>query len=444
LYASYVALLLIYYLDKIISVRKMGCGGSKDETKEPSKANQKGAAQVTPRPLLEKEEEIKVERKISDSPVRKPARKISKNKSYTEKRQITQAETQTTETKPPRESEIKPVKNATVTFATLKFEKADTEDEFGLSTEEANNPVCFFFFDFDKVPLLHYYPKWNLEWKTKNLVESTTDIPNFSLLHFSMARREKENKSLMNWMSCCAGTQNIIYLIGGHHPLYNCIEYDISKNFFKGKSSMKNMRKRPTLCKFGHYIYSISGEAINGFSKNFERYDTKTDTWTQLKDMPVAQFQSTAQAFETYDRFLQTRVIKIAVLGGLSSKQDKSAPHILSLYDVGQKMWEVIEFRENYKAKIPTFIRTPFVVSSQDDIVILGSQESKAIFLYDTEVRKFSILPCVLACKDDPEKLFGSQNATISDDVVISLCHNAEHRFRFHYGDTKTNEWELK
>ena len=174
--------------------------------------------------------------------------------------------------------------------------KSHLDDEFAVkSLKDYEHPPILFYFDFAKREF-YWYNQADGIWNWNDLTNAYSGAKDLPTVKFCQKDADiKDIKIMLSQMSCVPVSRNIIYLIGGHHPMYNCIEYNLSLNTFTGKDRMHFVRNHPCVCALGRYIYASSGDKLTSYSAAVERFDTLSNTWKIMKGLPQPQYQGTAQ-----------------------------------------------------------------------------------------------------------------------------------------------------
>lgn len=303
-------------------------------------------------------------------------------------------------------------------------------------------PTITYCFDYDAL-LFYCYDLEENTWITNDLRQSTNNCPTNPLVAFQEIRTKQQAKETLANTSLIALSNEHIYMIGGYHPLYSNLTYNIKENRFTFNEKMTKNRNRilPNLCTVENYIYCVSGDEIDFYSTRFDRYDRQSDTWDELPDLPSAHGLGNSQCVIDHGN------LKIFTIGGLASKMPRVYNLNISIFDFKTQRWEVT-LLENCILKVPKFIRAPIVQDMLGLVLILGEERSYECFSFDFETNKFEAR-AKLARADDYNKPGFPGEAAYHDGYVVmpykrnDLKSAGEKKVSLHRNTVSSDTWDI-
>ena len=112
---------------------------------------------------------------------------------------------------------------------------------------------------------------------------------------------------------------------------------------------------------------------------------------------------------------------------------------MLSIFDFNEETWTVTELNQ-IGLKILKFIHSPFISNTDGDLIILGSEGSRAIQKFDMNNYNFSSMGR-LPGDDNFNESTKSRDIISKDGKLYCLSHKS--KMRMYRGDLASGRWEL-
>ena len=307
-----------------------------------------------------------------------------------------------------------------------------------------------FFFDFSKRTFEYYEPEKSL-WKSNDLNTAKNDCPKNPLMFYNneTGNKGQAEEQLSNMSFALVGNGSV-HIIGGFHPLFSNLEYNIAQNTFTQKAKMLKNANNPNLCHMDRFIYSLSGDEIDNYGTRFDRYDTVKNEWNEFPPLPQPHGFGAALCVVTNSDKVNTMgvrsTVKVVVAGGLSQKLPRKYNSAMSIFDFRDMAWGQIAFDSLFE-RVPRFVKSPLVQDEAGKIHILGAEGTAECYVIDIE-KKTANKHGKLSRGDDPEKAGFLGDAIVHEGYAYFIYKRQDLRatrgmLRLHKGNLEAGVWDV-